>query len=144
MAALLIGTTLPTFVMISALMAAVGASVTEAREGQQVMSLFNLLLMSPFIVAVSILARPDGPIALALSFFPLTASLTLLMRASFSTVPAWQIALSVVLLVLSAAGALWLAGRVFRLGMLNYGKRLGWRDVIKVVMPPRRSKEGVQ
>ena len=128
---LLLGTVLPTFVMVSGLMATVGVSVTEAREGQQVMSLFNLLLMTPFILAVSILARPDGPIALALSFFPLTASLTLLMRASFSTVPVWQMAVSITVLFLSAVGALWLSGRVFRLGMLSYGRRLGWREVFR-------------
>ena len=67
---------------------------------------------------------PNSPLAIGMSFFPLTAPLTMIIRSGFTLLPWWQVAISVSLLVLSAAGALWLAGRAFRLGMLRYGQRL--------------------
>jgi ABC-2 type transport system permease protein len=135
--ALIVLTTLPTFVMISALMAAVGATVTESREGQQVSTLITLPVMAPFMLTSLIITNPGGPIPVALSIFPLTAGLTLLLRMAFATVPGWQIALSATLLVLSAVGSLWLAGRLFRMGMLRYGKRMGWKDVFEAAAARR-------
>lgn len=119
----------PAFVMIAALMAAVGATVTEAREGQQVVGIFTMLMWAPYFMMVTLMEYPNSPLSVALSLFPLTAPLAMLMRAGFTVIPAWQIALSVGLLVASAAGAIWLAGRAFRLGMLRYGKRLRWKEV---------------
>jgi ABC-2 type transport system permease protein len=135
MIGLIIVTAVPTFILISALMATIGATVTEAREGQQVMTLVTLPVMSPFMLFSAILANPGGIISMVLSFFPLTAALTLLLRVGFSTVPLWQIAVSVTILVFSAAGSLWLAGRVFRLGMLRYGRRMGWKEVFRAALP---------
>jgi ABC-2 type transport system permease protein len=119
----------PAFVMIAALMAAVGATVTEAREGQQVVGIFTMLMWVPYFMMPTLMEYPNSPLSVALSLFPLTAPLAMLMRAGFTVIPAWQIALSVGLLVASAAGAIWLAGRAFRLGMLRYGKRLRWKEV---------------
>ena len=65
----------------------------------------------------------------AVSFFPLTAPVTLTMRAAFTQIPPWQLALNILIMVVFAAGSLWLAARTFRLGMLRYGKRLTWREV---------------
>lgn len=126
-------TTLPTFVLISALMAAIGASVANVREGQSFASLFSLVVVIPYMLLSVIMVNPGGAVSVALSLFPLTAALTLLLRMAFASVPGWQIALSTGLLVLSSAGSLWLAGRVFRLGLLRYGKRLGWRDLLAAV-----------
>jgi ABC-2 type transport system permease protein len=130
---LIAATTLPTFVLVSALMATVGATVTEAREGQQVSALITLPVMAPYMLISVIVANPNGPIAIALTFFPLTSAITLLMRVAFATVPDWQIGLSTGLLLFWAIGSLWLAGRVFRAGMLRYGKRMGWSDVLEAV-----------
>jgi ABC-2 type transport system permease protein len=119
----------PAFVMIAALMAAVGATVTEAREGQQVVGIFTMVMWAPYFMMVTLMEYPNSPLSVALSLFPLTAPLAMLMRAGFTVIPACQVALSVGLLVASAAGAIWLAGRAFRLGMLRYGKRLRWKEV---------------
>lgn len=119
----------PGFVLFAALMATVGATVTEAREGQQIASLFTLPAMVPFWFTFQIMNNPNGPLAIGLSFFPLTAPVALSMRAGFTLLPFWEVALSVGVLVISALGALWLAGRAFRLGMLRYGQRLSWREL---------------
>jgi ABC-2 type transport system permease protein len=126
---LLVVTLLPVFVMISALMAAIGATVTDTREGQQITGLFTLPVVAPFWLASQLITSPNSPLALALSFFPLTAPVTLTFRAGFGSIPPWQLALNVLVLVLSAAASLWIAGRAFHLGMLRYGQRLKWRDL---------------
>jgi ABC-2 type transport system permease protein len=135
-------TILPTFVLISALMATIGATVTEAREGQQISGLVTLPVMAPFMLLTPILLNPGGPVSLFLSFFPLTAAMTILLRLAFSSVPDWQALLSAGILILSALGSLWLAGRVFRLGMLQYGRRLGLKDVMRAAVPGRRISAG--
>jgi ABC-2 type transport system permease protein len=68
-------------------------------------------------------------LAVGLSLFPLTAPITLPLRAAFTNVPAWQIGLSLGILGIGAVAAIWLAARAFRLGMLRYGKKLAWREI---------------
>jgi ABC-2 type transport system permease protein len=127
---LLIFVMFPAFILVSALMAAIGATVSEAREGQQMVGIISLPIWIPYMLTGSLMSNPNSPLALGLSLFPLTAPLTMLMRDGLTILPAWQIALSAVIQVLSAIGAIWLAGRAFRLGMLRYGKRLKWREVL--------------
>jgi ABC-2 type transport system permease protein len=119
----------PAFVMVAALMAAIGATVSEAREGQQMTGLISLPVWIPFMLLMLIVESPNSPVVLFLSFFPLTAPLTILMRQSMTILPAWQIAVSAGIQILGAVGAVWLAGRAFRLGMLRYGKRLRWKEI---------------
>ena len=126
---LLVFVMLPAFVMVSALMASIGATVSEAREGQQMVGIISLPIWIPYMLIGLLMSNPDSPLALGLSLFPLTAPMTMLMRDGMTILPAWQIALSSVIQVLSAIGAIWLAGRAFRLGMLRYGQRLKWREV---------------
>jgi len=106
----------------------IGATVTESREGQQIVGLFTLPTWIPYMLMYPLMNAPNSPLAIGMSFFPFTAPLTVIIRSGFTVVPWWQIAISVALLVLSAAGSLWLAGRAFRLGMLRYGKRLSIRE----------------
>ncbi len=114
----------PAFVMYSALMTALGATVAEPQEAQQISGLFILPNIVPLWMMMTFIQSPNGPIAVALSLFPLTAPVSLTLRATFGIVPVWQAAVAAVLLALSAWGAVWLAGRAFRLGMLRYGKRV--------------------
>lgn len=120
---------LPTFVMVAALMALIGATVSEAREGQQMIGLISMPIWIPYMLTGAIVENPNSPLAVGLSLFPLTAPTTIMLRQGMTNLPNWQIALSSVILILSAIAAIWLAGRAFRLGMLRYGKRLAWREV---------------
>ncbi len=126
---LMLATFLPSFIMVAALMAAVGATVTETREAQQVAGLFTLPIFMPLWFISIIMMHPNGGLAVAFSLFPLTAPLTLPMRAVLTDIPAWEIVLTILLLILTAVGAIWLASRAFRLGMLRYGKRLTWKEI---------------
>jgi ABC-2 type transport system permease protein len=128
---LMLAVMLPTFVMLGGLMAAIGATVTESREGQQIVGLFTLPTWIPYFLIYPLMTAPNSLLAVVMSFIPFTAPLTIITRAGFTQVPFWQIALGVIILVVSAAGALWLAGRAFRLGMLSYGKRLPILDIFR-------------
>jgi ABC-2 type transport system permease protein len=122
----------PAFVMAAALVTTLGATVAEVQEAQQVTGLFALPTMIPFMLFGPIVENPNGPLTVGLSLFPVTALPTLSMRLAFSQVPTWQIVVSAALMTLCAGGAVWLAGRAFRLGMLRYGQRLNWRELFHV------------
>jgi ABC-2 type transport system permease protein len=117
-------------------MALVGATATEAREAQQIAGLFTIPLAIPLWFVSALIANPNSILSVILSIFPFTAPLAISLRAGYTDIPLWQTVLAVVLLVIFAIGALWLAGRAFRLGMLRYGKRLTWREIF--ARQPRR------
>ena len=87
--------------------------------------------MIPYMLTAMIVENPNSPLTVGLSLFPLTSALTLLLRQVVTIIPGWQIAVSAILLIVCAAGAIWIAGRAFRLGMLRYGKRLAWREIFQ-------------
>ncbi len=122
---------LPSFVMVAAIMAAIGSTMTEMREAQQISGMISLPMTIPFYLSSAIMMNPNSALAIALSYFPLTAPLVLLMRMAFTVVPVWQIALSIAILVTFAVFAIWFAGRAFRLGMLQYGKKLSIKEVLR-------------
>jgi ABC-2 type transport system permease protein len=123
---------IPAFIMLAALMVAVGATLTDAQEAQQVTSLFTIPLFLPFWFAVTLINHPNGPVAVGLSFFPFTAPITLAIRAGFASIPTWQLVLSLSALIFFALAAVWFAGRAFRLGMLRYGQRVPWREFLGI------------
>ncbi len=122
---------LPAFVMVAGLMATAGVTAAEAREAQQIAGLFTLPVVVPFWLIIPLMESPNSPLSVALSLFPLTAPISMAIRAAFTNVPVWQTVLCLALLYLGAVGAIWLASRAFRMGMLRYGKRLSLREIFK-------------
>ena len=127
---------LPSFVMIAALMAAIGSTMTEMREAQQISGMFSISTTIPFYVSSIIMMNPNGTLATVLSFFPLTSPVTILMRMGFAVVPTWQIVINIALLVVFAVLAIWFAGRAFRMGMLQYGKKLSLKEIFRKNVQP--------
>lgn len=121
---------LPAFIMVAALMAAVGATATETSEASAVAGWFTIPLVMPYWFMSLLMKNPNAPLSVAMSLFPLTAPVTLPVRFAFTTVPVWQTVLSIALLYVCAAASIWLAGRAFRLGMLRYGKRLSLKELL--------------
>ncbi len=120
----------PTYVASAGLMAAIGATVTSVQEGQSVGGIFFILHMLPMYLVMAIMETPNAALPVALTFAPFTGLLTMCMRRVFTTIPLWQTALAVALQALYALGALALAGRALRLGMLRYGQRLNLRELL--------------
>ena len=127
---LIVAVALPAFLCIAALMTAVGASLAEAQQAEQIGPFVFLALLSPLYLAIPLVSNPNSPLALGLSLFPVTSMMTLAVRSLVWVVPAWQFWLSAAISLVCAAGAVWLAGAALRTGMLRYGKRLKWRDLL--------------
>jgi ABC-2 type transport system permease protein len=121
------------YILFGSVMAAIGSTVIDQKQAQQYFGPFVLLAISPEFFIPVIFLDPNGPIATALSLFPFTAPLALIFRYGITTVPAWQIGLALALLLAFAVGALWLAGRVFRIGMLRYGQDVPLRELVRGV-----------
>jgi len=126
---LMLLTLIPSFVLVAALMAAIGSSTNESREAEQISGLFSLPITVPLFLIMPIISNPNSPLALFLSFFPLTAPITLPLRAAFTQIPVWQEALNLSILIICAVGAVWLAARTFHIGLLRYGKHLSWHEI---------------
>ena len=131
-------TFIPAFIMIASLMAALGATATQSQEAQQISGLFTIPLILPFWMIGSITENPNGPIATILSLIPFTSPVTLPLRVATGTTPFSQILLALGLLYAFMIASLWLSGKAFRLGMLQYGKRISLREIFR---PSRLTKD---
>jgi len=124
---------IPAYALAISLMTAIGAMVTTTQEGQSVSSIFFILHLAPFYISWVFINDPHGPLAVSLSLMPFTALLTLGLRNLFTIVPTWQIFASMLIQIICTLGAIWLAGRSLRLGLLRYGQRLNWRNLFSTV-----------
>jgi ABC-2 type transport system permease protein len=119
------------FFFYSAIAAAVGASVSSEQEIQQ----FSMVIVAPLTVGMVLISYIVGnPTALPvvlLSLFPPCAPVVMFLRMSSQMPPAWQIALSMVLMLLFIWGAIWVASRIYRVGILMYGKRATLPEILR-------------
>ena len=111
------------YFLYAAIYAGVGAMVTSEQEAQQLQWPVTSLLIIPIVFMSSMLRDPDGPLSVILSLVPFFSPILMMMRINVHTPPAWQIGLSIILLVLAILVAAVIAARVFRVGILMYGKR---------------------
>jgi ABC-2 type transport system permease protein len=93
--ALMLVTFFPAFIMVASLMAMVGSIAAEARDAQQISAIFSLPVAAPLWFISFILQKPNSPLAIGLSIFPFTAPVTLPMRGALTTLPWWQVAVSI-------------------------------------------------
>jgi ABC-2 type transport system permease protein len=125
----------PTYAIVAGMMIAIGSVVAESQEGQQISGIINLLFTFPVFFAALAFANPDSPLMVALSLWPTTAMITIVMRWGLTVVPWWQIALGWVINVGTAAIVVWAASRIFRAGMLRYGQRISLKAAFGALLP---------
>jgi ABC-2 type transport system permease protein len=121
------------YLFYASIMTGIGGITSNMREAQQFSVWFSFANFAPFIVISIILSKPNGALATALSLFPFTAATTMILRltAPSSVVPAWQVALSLLLLGLAALFTLLFMARVFRVGLLMYGKTPSLPEILR-------------
>ncbi len=119
------------YLMFAVISAGIGAITPNAREGQQLATIFTLGAIAPLWFSSPLMFFPDSPIWIALSVFPLTAPVEVMLRVGVSGVPGWQLALSIAVLALTIAGLLWLAVKVLRTYLLMYGKRPALGEIFR-------------
>ena len=119
------------YFLYGAMYAAVGSAVNTQQEAQSL----AFPVMMPLILAVvffgAVMGSPDSRLSVVLSLIPFLTPLLMFLRITVLTPPVWQIALSVVLMLLSIAVLTWLAGRVYRVGILMYGKRPTFPEMVR-------------
>jgi ABC-2 type transport system permease protein len=124
------------YFIYATLYALVGSMVTTAQEGGQLTMPIILLLVVGFYLAFPVIRSPNSSFAVWVSLVPFFAPITMLIRIVAQEPPLWQVALSLALGFATVALMLWLAGRVYRVGMLMYGKRATIPEVLKWVRQP--------
>lgn len=119
------------YLLYSALFAAVGSAVDSETETQQFMLPITIPLLFTYILSFGVLINdPHGPLAFWLSMIPFTSPIAMLVRVPFG-VPVWEIALSFALLVGGFILTTWVAGRIYRVGILMYGKKPSYKELVK-------------
>ncbi|HMI78299.1 MAG TPA: ABC transporter permease [Ferruginibacter sp.] len=123
------------FFFYSSLYAAIGSAINEdMREAQSLsfpitmLVIFSIFLMGPTI------ANPSSPLAVWASIIPFSSPIVMMSRVPFgvpNTVPLWQLGLSMALLIAGFIFTTWFAGRIYRIGILMYGKKPSWKEMIK-------------
>jgi ABC-2 type transport system permease protein len=122
------------YFLYSALFAAVGSAVDSETETQQFVMPITMPLVFTFIVSQSaIIQNPDSALSVWLSMIPFTSPIAMMIRIPYG-VPAWQLATSMALLVVGFVVCVWAAGRIYRVGILMYGKKPSYKEIAKWFM----------
>lgn len=118
------------YLLYASLFAAIGAAVDNETDTQQFMAPVTIPLILAIVVMMSAINNPDGPIAFWFSIIPFTSPIVMMVRIPFG-VPYWEVALSMGLLIATFIGATWMAGKIYRTGILMYGKKVNYKELWK-------------
>jgi ABC-2 type transport system permease protein len=121
------------YILFAAMFAGLGSLGSTARESQSISGILVLPAILPIWLNYFIVNNPESTVAKTLTFIPITAPVTAMMRLSRDEVPAWEIALSLVILVASVVLAMWVAAKVFRIFILMYGKTPALREIVRYI-----------
>lgn len=119
------------YFLFATLYAVVGSIVSNQEDGQQAQFPVTILVAIPMALMTFIMTKPDSIFSTVFSLIPLFSPILMFMRITVQQPPWWQIALSIVLLIGTIFGAIWLAAKIYRVGILMYGKRPSLPEVMK-------------
>ncbi len=117
------------FMLYGALYAAIGAMCNTIQETQQYAIFVTVFIIVGFFAVFALIKDPTGPLGVAMSFIPFFAPFTMPVRWSLTSVPPLELALSLALMVVALLACVWLAARIYRTGILMYGKKPSWREL---------------
>lgn len=120
------------YFLYASIYTAIGAAVDSETDTQQ----FMLPVILPLMLAIyvgffSVVDNPDGTVAVIFSYIPLTSPIVMLMRIPFGGIAWWEIGISLLLLYVSIFFVAWIASKIYRIGILMYGKKTNWKELYK-------------
>jgi len=118
------------YLLYSSLLGAVGAAVDNDEDSQQLVFPITIPLILSIMLLFPIARNPEGQVAFWGSMIPLTSPVAMLARIPYD-IPTWELLLSMFLLLISTAGAIWIAAKIYKTGLLLYGKKITFKEVIK-------------
>lgn len=119
------------FLIYSGIFAAIGAASESEQDTQQFMLPVMLPIFVGYMLNLQVMQNPDSNISVFASLFPLTAPVNMISRIAATEVPIWQIALSLLLMIGTFMGTMWLAAKIYRVGILMYGKKPTYKELAK-------------
>src|SRR5262245_37164366 len=120
------------FFLIASLMAAVGSAVSDVREANSLIGPVMVVLIIPMVLWMPIMRNPNSTFAQVCSFVPPISPFIMVLRLSGSEkIPTWQVPASILVGVLGSIVAVWAAAKIFRIGVLMYGKPPNFRTLVK-------------
>lgn len=117
------------FLVYSSIFAAIGSTVDNIQDAGQLTNFATIPIIFGLIFAITAASDPMGPLAFWSSIFPLTAPMVMVARIPFG-IPQWQIWLALGLLIISFIGLVWMAGRIYRIGIFMHGKKPSVKDIV--------------
>ncbi len=121
------------YLLFAVVSLAIAAICSTVREAQGIAPLFTLMAIAPFWFISLLMFFPNSPIWVVFSFVPFSAPVLVMLRLGITGVPAWQLAVSMAVLVASVLGGLWIAAKLLRIYLLMYGKRPRIREIVRVL-----------
>ncbi|HWR75123.1 MAG TPA: ABC transporter permease [Bacteroidales bacterium] len=118
------------YLLYASLFAAIGSAVDNETETQQFMLPVTIPILLGLFVAMATMQNPESSVSFWFSLIPLTSPIVMVARIPFD-VPAWEIALSMALMLVTIFGCIWMAARIYRTGILMYGKKTSYREIWK-------------
>lgn len=118
------------YLLYASLFAAIGAAVDNETDSQQFLTPLSIILVVGLYIGFAAMKSPDSPMVLWSSIIPFTSPIVMLVRIPFG-VPAWQVVTSMVVLAGSFIFFIWLSGKIYRIGILMYGKKVTWKELYK-------------
>jgi ABC-2 type transport system permease protein len=119
------------YLLYGALLGAVGSAVDSEADTQQFMLPITIPLIFSFVVAQTVMENPDGVMAFWLSIVPFTSPVIMMVRIPFGGVETWELLLSMFLLIIGFLGTTWVAAKIYRTGILMYGKKITYKELWK-------------
>lgn len=117
------------YFLFSSLFAATGSAVDQEQDAQYLTIPIFVPLIVPILFASYIMTNPDGLLSVILSLFPFFTPILMIIRIASTTVPLWQILLSFILMILSFWSCIWISAKIYRVGILIYGKKPNYREI---------------
>ncbi|HOO98436.1 MAG TPA: ABC transporter permease [Bacteroidales bacterium] len=118
------------YLLYASIFAAIGSAVDNETETQQFMLPITIPIILALFVAIGTMQNPESQLSLWFSLIPLTSPIVMMARIPFS-VPAWQLVVSMALMVVTFIAFVWMAAKVYRTGILMYGKKTSWKEIWK-------------
>ncbi|MDE5611595.1 MAG: ABC transporter permease [Odoribacter sp.] len=118
------------YLLYASLFAAIGAAVDNETDSQQFLTPLSIVLVLGLYIGFAAMKSPESPLVFWSSLIPFTSPIVMLVRMPFG-VPGWELLCSLLLLVASFIFFTWLSGRIYRVGILMYGKKVTWKELYK-------------
>lgn len=118
------------YLLYASLFAAIGAAVDNETDSQQFMTPLSIIMVVALYIGIAAMKSPESPLVLWSSIIPFTSPIVMLVRIPFG-VSAWEISTSMGILVVAFLFFTWLSGKIYRVGILMYGKKVTWKELYK-------------